>query len=58
MGLNPGKKFKFKGKEMLSRGLFFVAVVAAVVSLVFLSIPAALTAGVIGVFAFASKGLN
>ena len=43
---------------MLSRGLFFVAVVAAVVSLVFLSIPAALTAGVIGVFAFAAKGLD
>ena len=43
---------------MLSRGLFFVAVVAAVVSLVFLSIPAALAAGVIGVFAFAAKGLD
>ena len=43
---------------MLSRALLFVATAAAGVALVFLSIPAAVTAGVLGVFAFTAKGLD
>ena len=43
---------------MFYRALFFVAVFAAVVSLVFQSVPAALAAGIIGAGAFAAKELD
>jgi len=43
---------------MLYRALLFVAAATAMLSLIFMSIPAALAAGIIGVFAATAKGLN
>ena len=42
---------------MLYRALLFVSAAAAGIALVSLSIPAAIAAGVLGVFAFTAKGL-
>jgi hypothetical protein len=43
---------------MLYRALLFVTVVVAITSLIFQSIPAALAAGVIGVFAVTARSLD
>jgi hypothetical protein len=43
---------------MLGRGLFFIAVFVAAVAVVHQSIPAAISAGLIGVFGLAAKNLE
>lgn len=43
--------------EMLFRALLLIAVIAAALAVVFVSIPAAVTAAVLGIFAFVAKGL-
>lgn len=43
---------------MLGRGLLLIAVFVAAVAVVFQSIPAAIAAGLLGVFGLTSKGLE
>ena len=43
---------------MLGRGLLTLAVAVAVVALVFHSVPAAIAAGLLGVFGATAKGLE
>ena len=44
--------------EILFRALLLIAVIAAALAVVFNSVPAVITAAVIGVFAFVAKGLK
>jgi len=57
-GSSPGGPTKLKGSHMLGRGLLTLAVAVAVVALVFHSVPAAITAGLLGVFGAIAKGLE
>lgn len=43
---------------MLGRGLLFIAVFVAAVALVYQSVPAAIAAGLLGVFGLTAKGLE